>query len=46
VKFLIDAQLPPALARVLTATGHEAQHLEDAGLRHAKDGTIWHHALA
>jgi predicted nuclease of predicted toxin-antitoxin system len=41
VRFLIDAQLPPALARALRETGHEAEHLEDIGLRHAKDPVIW-----
>jgi Domain of unknown function (DUF5615) len=32
VKFLIDAQLPPALARWLQEASHEAVHVED--LRH------------
>jgi predicted nuclease of predicted toxin-antitoxin system len=41
VKFLIDAQLPPALARWLQEAGHEAVHVEDLGLRNADDGTIW-----
>jgi predicted nuclease of predicted toxin-antitoxin system len=46
VRFLIDAQLPPALARTLTAAGHEAAHVEDVGLREAEDSPIWHHAAA
>ena len=33
MKFLVDAQLPPALARRLREAGHEAQHVEDIGLR-------------
>jgi len=45
VKFLIDAQLPPALAGWLREAGHEASHVEDAGLRDAEDGATWAHAL-
>jgi len=45
VRFLVDAQLPPALARMLIAEGHQAEHLEDIGLRHAKDPVIWDYAL-
>lgn len=41
----MDAQLPPALALWLREAGHEAQHVEDAGLREASDGAIWAHAL-
>lgn len=44
MKFLIDAQLPPALARWLGEAGHEAAHVEDAGLREAGDRTIWDQA--
>ena len=46
MKFLVDAQLPPALAKALAALGHVAEHVEDAGLRHAKDRPIWEYALA
>ncbi len=45
MKFLVDAQLPPALARWLREAGHEAEHVEDVGLREANDGAIWAHAL-
>jgi predicted nuclease of predicted toxin-antitoxin system len=45
VKFLIDAHLPPALARWLREAGHEAIHVEDLGLRHAPDGPIWEYGL-
>ena len=41
MKWLVDAQLPPALARMLTATGLDAMHVDDIGLRHADDGSIW-----
>lgn len=45
MKFLVDAQLPPALARWLREAGHDADHVEDVGLREANDGAIWAHAL-
>jgi len=41
VRLLVDAQLPPALARWLTAQGHEAQHVFDVELTNAPDGAIW-----
>jgi predicted nuclease of predicted toxin-antitoxin system len=44
VRFLIDAQLPPALAKALRDAGHAAEHVEDVGLRHAKDTAIWDYA--
>jgi predicted nuclease of predicted toxin-antitoxin system len=40
MRFLIDAQLPPALARLLTARGHTAEHVADIDLRHAEDSLI------
>ena len=46
MKFLVDAQLPPALARWLCEAGHEAQAVRELGLRDAKDADIWNHALA
>lgn len=45
MKFLVDAQLPPALAGWRNEAGHEAGHVEDVGLREAEDGAIWTHAL-
>jgi predicted nuclease of predicted toxin-antitoxin system len=33
MRFLVDAQLPPALARWLAAQGHEAAHVGDLGLQ-------------
>jgi len=45
MRFLIDAQLPPALARWLVAQGHEAEHVADIGLASASDAAIWDHAL-
>ena len=46
MKFLVDAQLPPALVRWLSGLGHEAHHVEDVGLRDADDGPIWAYALS
>lgn len=46
MRFLIDAQLPPVLARLLESHGHIAEHVADIGLRHAEDSPIWAHALA
>jgi len=45
VKFIIDAQLPPALAHWLNEAGHDAKHVEDVGLREADDSPIWRYAL-
>jgi predicted nuclease of predicted toxin-antitoxin system len=42
---IIDAQLPPALAKLLREHGHEAEHVEKLGLRHADDTAIWNYAL-
>jgi predicted nuclease of predicted toxin-antitoxin system len=46
MRFLVDAQLPPALARWLASKGHSAEHVADIGLAHAADTEIWNHALA
>lgn len=45
MKFVLDAQLPPALARWLREAGHEAQPVREIGLREAEDETICVHAL-
>ncbi|MBF0284406.1 MAG: DUF5615 family PIN-like protein [Magnetococcales bacterium] len=46
MRYLIDAQLPPALARWLSAMEHqEAEHVFDVGLADAEDAVIWSHAL-
>lgn len=45
MKFLVDAQLPPALAQFLKDEGHDAEHVASAGLRHAKDNPIWDYAM-
>jgi predicted nuclease of predicted toxin-antitoxin system len=46
MRFLVDAQLPPALGRWLVAQGHEAAHVGDLGMQAASDAAIWDHALA
>lgn len=46
MNFLVDAQLPPALATWLTQQGHTAQHVDDLGLRNAEDVVIWNRALS
>lgn len=45
MRFLVDAQLPPALARLLASYGHHAEHVADIGLRNAEDSSIWRHAV-
>ena len=45
MRFLVDAQLPPALARWLASTGHTAEHVADRHLEAASDSAIWDCAL-
>ena len=45
MRWIVDAQLPPALAHLLRRRGHEAEHVEDVGLRHSGDDAIWRHAM-
>ena len=44
MRFLVDAQLPPALAAWLVEQGHHAEHVSDIGLRAAEDSPIWEYA--
>jgi predicted nuclease of predicted toxin-antitoxin system len=44
MRFLVDAQLPPALAGWLREREHEAEHVEDVGLLAATDAAIASHA--
>lgn len=46
MRFLIDAQLPPSLAKHLSAHGHEATHVAEIGLTSAPDRILWAHAAA
>jgi predicted nuclease of predicted toxin-antitoxin system len=44
VIFLVDNQLPQALARFLASRGHEARHVLDLGMDEADDQVIWKYA--
>jgi len=46
VKFLVDNQLPAALARWLSAQGHDAVHVLDRGQGQTDDRQIWSDAIA
>lgn len=41
MRFLVDAQLPVALARWLSSVGHPSKHVMDCELLHASDSEIW-----
>jgi predicted nuclease of predicted toxin-antitoxin system len=45
MRFVVDAQLPTALARALTARGHLAEHVTDVAPGDTLDGWIWDYAL-
>lgn len=46
MKFLVDNQLPAALARWLSVKGFEATHVLDLMLNDSDDEQIWAHAAA
>jgi len=46
MQFLIDTQLPSALARYLIAQGHQAEHVLELEMAQAKDKVIWNYAKA
>ncbi len=41
MKFLVDNQLPKALARWLSARGHDAAHVLDRGQGQTADRALW-----
>jgi len=43
-RFLVDAQLPPALADRLSSVGYYAEHVTRVGLGAASDNAIWAYA--
>lgn len=45
MRFIVDHQLPPSLARWLIARGHEAEHVWAIGMDGADDSDIWDRAL-
>ena len=40
MRFVVDAQLPPALARRLETLGHTAEHVADRGMASASDSAV------
>lgn len=46
MRFLIDAQLPPALAVWLRERGHDATHVRDIGLDRVPDDEVARRAVA
>ena len=44
MRFLVDNQLPAALARFLASRGAECEHVLDIGLAEASDTEIWNYA--
>jgi predicted nuclease of predicted toxin-antitoxin system len=41
LRFLVDAQLPPALARWIASRGHETTHVFDVAMHMGGDVAIW-----
>jgi predicted nuclease of predicted toxin-antitoxin system len=41
MRFVVDAQLPPALARWLVTQSQAAEHVAGVGLLDAEDHPIW-----
>jgi len=46
MRFLVDNQLPPSLARWLRDRGHDAEHVFESGLHLFDDRALWSRALA
>ena len=46
MRFVVDAQLPPALARRLETLGHTAEHVADRGMAAASDNAIRDYAAS
>ena len=46
MRFLVDNQLPPSLARWLRDRGHDADHVFESGLHVRDDRALWARALA
>lgn len=45
MRFLVDAQLPPALARLIAVHGYDAKHVAEVGLMAATDPAIRTYAV-
>ena len=46
MRFLVDNQLPPSLARWLRDRGHDSEHVFESGLHLLDDRALWARALA
>jgi predicted nuclease of predicted toxin-antitoxin system len=46
MRFLVDAQPPPSLARWLASCGHPTEHVAERDLAAAKDRAVWDYAMA
>lgn len=46
LRFIVDAQLPPALARFLTDSGYPSEHVHDFAAEAYPDAQLWDRALA
>ncbi|MBR0700668.1 DUF5615 family PIN-like protein [Bradyrhizobium diazoefficiens] len=44
--YLVDAQLPPALAEAMRRAGYDAAHVAEFGMANATDRAIWNEAVA
>lgn len=44
MRFLVDTQLPKAVARMLREAGHEAEHVLDLDLAQSPDNDLWNYA--
>ena len=45
MNFVVDANLSPRIAGLLTAAGHDAVHVRDIGMRDASDDEIIDYAI-
>ncbi len=45
-RFIVDTNLPPALAKWLVFRNHEAVYTSELGLEAASERAIWRHAVA
>ncbi len=46
MRFLVDAQLPPALARWIEAQGYVAEHVHDFAAEGTSDRSLWLYAAS
>lgn len=46
LRFIVDAQLPPALARFMTDAGYPSEHVHDFAAEAYPDAQLWNRALA